>query len=364
MTHQNREVALGKTLSLLAFETSHLPVSTSQLQISGRLSFLLKYQDSVGLVYGEASPLLGYGDDDVFLCEQDLLTLSAGRFKRALDEARGAFLDGESPLTVTAPLISKFVSPSAMFGLEMLLLSALSREIHVPVCRLLTPHPHSSLRTSAVLEPLSFTLEQELGVALGRGLSAFKLKVGKDLDREVRALERIREVFGSSPSLRVDANRAFTDDRMREFRTRTESCGVEWLEDPTERPDTWAQIWGDSSTCLAVDEPLVGRAASAEFLRKVGAKVVVLKPMALGGFSRCISWAECAQEIGVDVVVSHLFDGPVALDAAAHLALAVATPERAQGLGLHVGLSGFLARGWAGPSAVTETLVGLDPLAP
>ncbi len=65
--------------------------------------------------------------------------------------------------------------------------------------------------------------------------------------------------------------------------------------------------------------------------------------MALGGLTRCLSLARSARERGIAVVVSHLLDGPIALAAAAALALAVGSPERAAGLEPHVGLAAWPA---------------------
>jgi L-alanine-DL-glutamate epimerase-like enolase superfamily enzyme len=75
---------------------------------------------------------------------------------------------------------------------------------------------------------------------------------------------------------------------------------------------------------------------------------VVLKPMALGGILRCLEIARLAHERRLDVVVSHLFDGPLALAAAAVLALTAGTPGVAMGLDRHAGLDA-----WGDPAPAT-----------
>jgi L-alanine-DL-glutamate epimerase-like enolase superfamily enzyme len=57
----------------------------------------------------------------------------------------------------------------------------------------------------------------------------------------------------------------------------------------------------------------------------------------LGGLARCLALAARARAAGVDAVVTHSFDGPIATAAACELALALA-PRRAVGLDRHVGL--------------------------
>src|SRR5690606_33379374 len=70
------------------------------------------------------------------------------------------------------------------------------------------------------------------------------------------------------------------------------------------------------------------------------ANVLVLKPMLLGGFLPALALAARARACGAGVVISHLFDGPVALAASAHLAVALGT-TRACGLDRHSGLQAW-----------------------
>ena len=62
--------------------------------------------------------------------------------------------------------------------------------------------------------------------------------------------------------------------------------------------------------------------------------------MVLGGLSHCLELGRRARALNLGVVVSHSFDGPVALAAAAALALALPAGI-AQGLAPHAGLSAW-----------------------
>ncbi len=93
------------------------------------------------------------------------------------------------------------------------------------------------------------------------------------------------------------------------------------------------------------------RAALPDLLRRGSFRVLVLKPMALGGFAACLELARIAAAAGGAVLVSHLFDGPVGLAAAAHLgfrlaragaALRPGAPPRARSLA-------GVAAGWTNP---------------
>ena len=90
---------------------------------------------------------------------------------------------------------------------------------------------------------------------------------------------------------------------------------------------------------VALDESLQGGDSLVTSLLEAGVcQALVLKPMALGGILRCLHLARLAARHGVGVVVTHLFDGPVALAAATELALALPGRVLACGLDLHPGL--------------------------
>jgi L-alanine-DL-glutamate epimerase-like enolase superfamily enzyme len=107
-----------------------------------------------------------------------------------------------------------------------------------------------------------------------------------------------------------------------------------------------------------VDESLGGVAPEAlsALLHAAGAHVIVLKPMAVGGFSACVRLADTARALGCDVVVTHLFDGPIALRAASVLAMLVHSPNLAAGLAPHAGLAI-----WPEVPSVTTTGSELGP---
>jgi o-succinylbenzoate synthase len=178
--------------------------------------------------------------------------------------------------------------------------------------------------------------------AVERGVRTVKVKVlGPSLGKQYEALAAVRGVIGDA-ALRLDANGSF------DARTVTAELGVlrglgpELVEEPVSPVDLAAL--GTLPIPLALDESLQDANTLerlAPHLSRLGCVAVVLKPMALGGFSRCFALARAATALGLDVTVSHLFDGPVALAAAAHLALCIASRTRASGLDVHAGLAAW-----------------------
>jgi L-alanine-DL-glutamate epimerase-like enolase superfamily enzyme len=67
-------------------------------------------------------------------------------------------------------------------------------------------------------------------------------------------------------------------------------------------------------------------------------RVVVLKPTLLGGLAACLQLARDAAARGLAATVTHTFDGPIAVAAAAELAVALDSPL-ACGLDRHAALA-------------------------
>lgn len=312
-----------------------------------------------GAVFGEASPLSGYGDDCIERAEEELHSLRASTLLDVLgklrDQSRAAEQsdDGsgggrslqERLLATVQMAVAHLQSPSARFCVEMLLLDALSRACARPVYQLLNEGVQARvLRTSAVLDPFSQDLRSQVLSLIDRGVTTFKLKCGQDTDRELAALAELANL--STPELelriRLDPNGAWENEDLEPFVNATRSLHLEWVEDLSAQPAEWSRLrQGHPDLPLAIDEGLLRADAGVEVLKSSGATFVVLKPMALGGFSRALEWTRRANDLNLAVCVSHLFDGPIAFDAVAQLAFAVQTAGVVPGLGRHAALAGW-----------------------
>jgi O-succinylbenzoic acid--CoA ligase len=232
---------------------------------------------------------------------------------------------------------------SVRFGLETALLDYWARRLAQPLWRLLVKEPCARrLATSEVVDPLEDApLVTVANLWHGAGVRTVKLKVGRDFERELDTLRALRQRWPAERlRIRIDANGSWPAQSVLERLTALAPYQPEYVEEPCASWDGSIP----SPVPLARDESLVEREPSAEWLAAERAvEVLVLKPMSLGGFGVCLAWAEAARTAHQQVVVSHLFDGPWALGAAAHLACAIQEPNRAVGLSRHRGLGAWRA---------------------
>lgn len=270
---------------------------------------------------GEGSPLPGYSRDDLARCAAEL----EGCWERLPE------IDPDEDVRATlrqAVAAAGVGSAAAVFALETAVLDLVSRARGRPAWAVLRGSddarrvPLSALAEGATAEDLAASAER----ARERGLGVVKIKVGGPdaATRDPPRLEAVRARVGDAMGLRLDANQTLPAGTLASSLARLAAFGPELLEEPT-TPEHQGAL-GASPVRLALDESLMldgwrERIGAAARLGTYSA--VVLKPMALGGFDRCLAMAELAAELGLAVIVTHVFDGPIGTAAAACLALSV-----------------------------------------
>ncbi len=274
---------------------------------------------------GEASPLVDYSDESLDDCATALATVDATRL----------VIDSRAPLPDQMAELLRPVqgAAAAACGLETALLDLLGRARSAPMHELLgaAPAPGVVALNALVCD------EAEAVAAVRSGFSCLKLKLGRGAPARERELVRtLRHRFGDAVTLRFDVNRRWPASEAQERLRELQAFAPEYVEEPT---DDLAALAG-APVPIGLDETLAeDHSLDLEALSIThNIRVVVLKPMRLGGAFRCLELARRARGAGIEPVITHMMDGPIALAAAAELSFAVA-PRLACGLALHAGLA-------------------------
>ncbi len=332
---------------------------------AGDRTLILRLRDRGGRDgWGDCSPLPGRSPDTTEGCA------------RALERA----LAGRPPLPALAPTSTAAAGaidvldrslPAARFALETALLDLAAQVTGRSVAELLADEPIARLACSAVVPPTG------PGPDVPPGIATWKVKIG-DLAR----LEQDLADIGRAPPhvrVRLDVNGRWSRAEAAHHLPHLAALGPEWVEEPTSAADIIAlaalgalpalaplgpvgalgsvgplgaigalptvralpAVGAPPPVTLALDESVVDDpAATIEALERGLVRVLVHKPAILGGLAAVAGWAARARRAGAVPVVSHLFDGPIALAASAELALALArSGDPAAGLGPHHGLA-------------------------
>ena len=316
-----------------------LAIALAEVARIGDRTVVVRLTDRAGRTgCGEGSPLPGRSPD------------SAADCARALERAL-AGVPSTSALSALAPTAAAAAAaiqvidgalPAARFALETALLDLAAQARGPSVAELLAEQtggrPLDELACSAVVPPT--------GAGAPAGVATWKVKLG-DPDRLEQDLADLRRALAGAPGsvrVRLDINRRWSRAEAGRYLPRLAELALdvalEWVEEPTSAPDLIA-LAAPQPFAIALDESVADAPADTEeALRRGLARVLVLKPAVLGGLSAAAIWAGRARAAGAVPVVSHLFDGPVALAACAELALALARPgDPAAGLGHHAGLA-------------------------
>ena len=327
------------------------PVGNPDAPGRHRAGLVLTLTDAEGNVgLGEASPLPGFSPDSLESCRADLERLTPLAVEGCLQAPAATWLDR---LGRARALLSPG-SPAAVFALETALVDLVCVRDQCSPFDVFQRPPQQRVELNAVLVGTSPNALAEARSLAQRGYATLKLKLGSRWEQALDTLTQLAEK--GEFRLRVDANRGLGVADLERALPRLCGLGLEFVEEPC-APALWPSLPTERPR-LALDETLVesGGAGLPDLIAASGARVVVLKPMALGGFSECLRLADAARSLGCEVVVTHLFDGPLALRAASVLALMVQSPGLAAGLAPHAGLAA-----WPAPLGDTEVGPRLEP---
>lgn len=347
---------------------AHRTLANARVAWGTREGLVLELADEHATGIGEATPLPGHSPESLAEARADL-----ARWLREPSLASPPWSGSpwEAARHVTEWLAQQsrsLATPSARFALETALLDYWSRRLRVAPWELLGGRgPRSPLPVSRVVDLLDERVEAQVERALAEGVHTIKVKVGRSFEEELAALRALRARWGPSTlRLRLDANRSWHPEETPARLEHLVALSPEWVEEPSTVFDTSAA----APIPLALDESLRGVLPDPAWLEaRPAVRALVLKPMLLGGISRCLEWGRAAHQAGRAAVLSHLFDGPIALAACAQIACALPPTETddttsaesarglAQGLSLHGGLQAWRSRSGAPSYVQTERIV-------
>jgi L-Ala-D/L-Glu epimerase / N-acetyl-D-glutamate racemase len=221
-------------------------------------------------------------------------------------------------------------APVARAGIETAILDALARLEGVPLRRLLGGHLGERTRelVTDITIPIAATdrmieLAREWSV---RGFAIFKVKVGKDLDADTRALVGIHCAVPGA-ALRLDANAGFTAKEALELVRTLERANVpvECFEQPCAPGDLegMAEVARALATPVIADESVATLHDLASLLVRGCVDGVNLKLAKSGGPLRSLALGRAARQAGMLVMVGGMVETRLGMTAAAHVACAL-----------------------------------------
>ena len=145
----------------------------------------------------------------------------------------------------------------------------------------------------------------EVEALLADGFRTLKVKVGFDVDADLRRLAAIQQASAGRATLRLDANQAFTREQGCAFATALDPAGIELFEQPCDKAD-WAAnaaVAAVSRVPIMLDESIYGLADIDRAASIPGVGFIKLKLKKLGGISRLIEGLQRIRALGMEPVL-------------------------------------------------------------
>ena len=216
-------------------------------------------------------------------------------------------------------------APAAVAAVDMALHDLRARAAGKPLVELFG-RAHTSLPTSITIgiKPSSEEFLAEAREYLGRGFTILKVKIGLDLEEDLRRLHLLRELCGPGTGLCIDANQGFrAADLPRLFRALDE-LDIAFMEQPLppERDEELAGLDEAQRARLALDESLLSAADARRHAAARRAGIYNIKLMKCGGPSGALEIAQVADRHGADLMWGCSDESRLSIAAALHTAFA------------------------------------------
>ncbi|HMF21010.1 MAG TPA: enolase C-terminal domain-like protein [Pseudolabrys sp.] len=202
----------------------------------------------------------------------------------------------EAKAIIASDVVSSRVAATALLtAIEMLEghpLLTVTSDVRLP---LLTPFNSS--------EPAE--IEQEVDQRLEDGFRTFKIKVGKAVDDDTRRVKAIQRAIAGRGTMRLDANRAYSEADACRFAATLDPTGIELFEQPC-RAEDWdanAKVASVSPVPVMLDEPICDLAdvKRASAIRNVG--FCKLKLKRFGGLDLLREALDTVRKCGMESVL-------------------------------------------------------------
>lgn len=231
--------------------------------------------------------------------------------------------DAADYLSISAGLNERFSSnKSAVAAMETALLDALTRQLKIPLWRFFGDKP-SNLASdiTIVIADLAET-EESARKFYKQGFRAFKVKIGRDQDLDLKRILAIKKIVKGS-AIYLDANQGYSADETLKFLKALKRLRISpaLIEQPVPKED-WEglqKVTRLSEVPVCADESVRTVNECLRAIRENAVDIINNKLMK-SGFIQSRDIAMLARSKGVKLMAGGMMESSLAMTASAHLA--------------------------------------------
>ncbi len=215
--------------------------------------------------------------------------------------------------------------PGVLSALDIALYDAFTKYLGMPLATFLG-QKIESLYTSITIgiKNVEETLE-EATEYVERGFKILKVKLGKSFEEDIERLAKIREKYGNSILVRIDANQGYDFEQISDFHEKTKSLEIELIEQPIDAKNIapMRKLPDNLKALIAADESLISPKDAFSLASPPSAcGIFNIKLMKCGGVSKALEIATIAQNSGIDLMWGCNDESIISISAALHAAFA------------------------------------------
>lgn len=292
------------------------PFQTSSQTLTERNGFIISITDELGnRSYGECSPLPGISIETID---------DAERILKGFQYQIVGFSIKEN-INAIAELLSEFhLVPSLRFALEQATIGLLMKRNKNFIDEFFTA-PKSQIIVNAVI-----SLGEEKNILelinnkLNKGYTTFKIKIGRnDFDQDFKLIKNIRDEFGYTIKIRLDANMKWSYENAISNLDRLSNFSIEYIEEPCNNLNDNLRHSQTSSLPIALDESLSSTEVVYKVINDSNINFIILKPMIYGGIISSLQIIQEAMKKNKNIIISSSFESAVGKSALAFLASSI-----------------------------------------
>lgn len=215
-------------------------------------------------------------------------------------------------------------APTAKAAIDIACHDIAGKKLGVPVYTLLGGRYHEKFPVTAVLSMDSpENMAEEAKLRKKEGYRSFKIKVGSNIQEDVKRIQLIKEAIGEEAYLRIDVNQGWeTEAKALTAIRMLKNLPIDWIEQPVlaNNIDALANIRQKTDIPIMADEALLNTQEMRDIIQKKAADRVNIKLMKCGGLYPGMKLAHMAEMAGIECQVGSMVESSISSSAGLHLA--------------------------------------------
>jgi len=160
--------------------------------------------------------------------------------------------------------------------------------------------------------------------AVEQGYETLKIKVGNNLELDLKRMQAIRDAVGYDVNLRIDANQGWSPKEAIFIIRKIEDLklNIELVEQPVEASDIKGlkMVTDNVITPILADESVFSPKDAMTIIQMRAADLINIKLMKTGGIHNALKICSIAEVYGVECMLGCMLESNISVTAAAHLA--------------------------------------------